>query len=103
MSRPPFALALALLLGSPAVKAADPPVVFDAKAAVRPVAPVVPDEVLAAMQSGRYAEAVAGLDRLATDAKLSADDRAFVSLLKATALRRSGKLDDARSTLADAV
>ena len=63
----------------------------------------MPDTVLAAMQAGRYAEAVAGLDKLAADAKLSADDRAFVALLKATALRRSGKLVEARATLADVV
>ncbi len=98
-----FALALAMLIGPHALGADDPPVVLDARAAVKPVAPAVPDAVLAAMQAGRYAEVVAGLDKLAADAKLSADDRAFVSLLKATALRRSGKLDEARATITEAV
>ncbi len=45
------------------------------KRAIAPVAPVLPAQVVAAMQEGKYAEAIAGLDRLTAEAKEPADQR----------------------------
>ncbi len=53
-----------MLIGiSAALLGADGPAATS-KRAIAPVAPVVPGPVVAAMQEGKYAEAIAGLDRL---------------------------------------
>ncbi|MDB5352249.1 MAG: large extracellular alpha-helical protein [Planctomycetota bacterium] len=94
-----LSLTLSLLLGGRACPAADPAPNSEAKAAVRPLAPAIPPDVAAALQENRVAEAITGLNRMAEDKTLSGDDRDFLTLLSAAALRRAGNLDEARATI----
>ncbi|MDR3619858.1 MAG: tetratricopeptide repeat protein [Paludisphaera borealis] len=63
-----------------------------------PPAPLVPGEVVAAMQEGKYDEAIAALRDLRAKAK-SDDERAYLSFLSAIAERSAGRRDAARTTL----
>ena len=67
--------------------------------AVAPIAPVLPESILAAVQESRSGAAVEGLDRLIRDGARGADDRAFFTWIKGIALRRAGRLDEAAATL----
>jgi TolA-binding protein len=69
----------------------------NSKRAIGPVAPVLPAQVVAAMQEGKYAEAIAGLDRLTAEAK-EPSDRAYHALIRGTAHRLAGKPAEARAT-----
>jgi uncharacterized protein YfaS (alpha-2-macroglobulin family)/TolA-binding protein len=65
--------------------------------AIAPVAPVLPAGVVAAMQEGKYAEAIAGIDGLTAAAK-EPSERAYHALIRGTAHRISGKSAEARAT-----
>jgi len=71
--------------------------------AIEPAAPVLPGEVVAAIQEARFAEAIQGLDRIGADPKAKPDDKAYAALVGGTARRLAGRLDDARATLSAAV
>ncbi len=80
---------------------ADPPAPApsaSAKDAVQPAAPVVPADVVAAMQEGHYDLAIRSLLVLSEKAK-AADDQAYFAFLQAIAERLSGQSDTARQTL----
>src|SRR5262245_41064391 len=68
--------------------------------AIAPVAPVIPAEVVAALQEKRYGEAATALTRIRAELQ-SKDpaDAAYAALVLGIAQRLDGKLDDARSTL----
>ncbi|MFI5458842.1 MAG: hypothetical protein ACHRXM_25725, partial [Isosphaerales bacterium] len=55
-----------------------------AKEAIEPAAPLVPAEVVAAMQGGQYEPAIRALASLGEKAK-AGDDKAYFALLKAIA------------------
>ena len=69
-----------------------------AKTAIEPVAPVVPAEVIAALQGGEYETARKALITLGTTAK-DRDQAAYYAYLQAIAERLSGQRDEARETL----
>ena len=69
-----------------------------AKTAIEPVAPVVPAEVIAALQGGEYETARKALITLGTTAK-DRDQGAYYAYLQAIAERLSGQRDEARETL----
>ena len=69
-----------------------------AKAAVAPAATVLPAEVVAAMQEGKYAEADALLARLEAKPEKAAD-RAYYAWIRAIAQRLDRRPDAARATL----
>ena len=86
-----------VLIGiSAALLGADGPAATSRRA-IGPVAPVVPGPVVAAMQGGQYADAVAGLDRLIAESK-DAADKAYFALIRGTAERLAGRADAARAT-----
>ncbi|HEV3168502.1 MAG TPA: hypothetical protein VGZ22_31135, partial [Isosphaeraceae bacterium] len=58
--------------------------------ATTPVAPVLPAEVVAAMQEGRWGEAVAALERMAGDPKIKEVDRGYLALVRGIAERQAG-------------
>jgi alpha-2-macroglobulin len=74
-----------------------------ARRAIAPAAPALPAEVVAALQEGRFNDAVAALDRLDRDPKATDADRAYHALIRGIALRLSGRLDDARKGLEGAI
>src|SRR5947207_892569 len=63
--------------------------------AVGPAAPVLTAEVVAAMQEGRYAEAIVGLEKWTAETKAKADERAYAALIGGIARRLAGRLDEA--------
>ena len=69
-----------------------------AKRAVAPIAPDLPGAVVAALQGGKPAEAIAALDPLIADAKTSTADRGFYRLVRGIAARLAERPDDARAT-----
>ena len=73
-----------------------------ARGAIEPAAPVLPGDVVAAMQEARYEEARRALTALAEHAA-NADDRAYLAYLRAVAERLAGNRDAARATLKDAM
>jgi len=78
------------------------PAVVSAKAAIDPAAPILPAEVVAAMQEGRYEEGRRALIALGEKSK-DADDRAYFAFLQAVAERLSGHRDAAPETLRTAI
>ncbi len=70
--------------------------------AVDPAAPALPGPVVAAMQGGKYDEAIVGLDRLVRDAADPAT-RSYLALIRGTADRLAGRPDAARSAWAAAL
>jgi uncharacterized protein YfaS (alpha-2-macroglobulin family) len=76
-----------------------------AKRAVQPIAPVLPGDVVSALQAGRFEDALTAIDRWKADPKTkpTADDKAYDALIRGIALRLAGKNDDARKTLATAL
>ena len=102
-SRPAWMLAVwMLLMAGPGRGQADEPPTRGPKAAVTPPAPALPSEVVLAMQSGRYDDAIRAIEPLTAAAK-SADDRAYFGLIRATAERLAGRGDAARATAAAAL
>jgi TolA-binding protein len=87
-------------LARPEPKAVDVPA---ARRAVEPAAPSLPAEVVAAMQEGRFDEAIKSLERQAADPKSKADERAYVAWIGGVARRIAGDLDGARATLSKAI
>ena len=69
-----------------------------AKAAIEPVAPAVPAEVIASLQGGEYEAARRALMALGTTAK-DRDISAYFAYLQAVAERLAGQRDEARDTL----
>ena len=74
-----------------------------ARKAVGPAAPVLPAEVVGALQEGRFGDAITGLDRFAADPKTTPEAKAFAVVVGATARRLDGRLDDARAVLLKAI
>jgi tetratricopeptide (TPR) repeat protein len=72
------------------------------RAAIEPAAPVVPGEVVASMQAGRYEEACRALIALGEQAK-DRDDGVYFAYLRAVAERLAGNRDAARETLQTAM
>jgi alpha-2-macroglobulin len=99
-----FGTGLVVLLAAVGWGAGDKPAeVPTGHRAVEPVAPALPAEVVAAVQEGRFPEAITALDRLADDPKAKPEDRAYASLVGGIARRLAGRLDQARTTLTKAV
>lgn len=71
--------------------------------ALKPAAPVLPAEVVAALQEGRFQEAADALQALETQEGATEEDRSYYSLIKGVALRLDGKLPEARAALAAAL
>lgn len=72
------------------------------RAAVEPAVPVLPAEVVAAMQEGRYANADTALTALAEKAKTD-EERAYYALIRGVAERLGGQGEAARRVLAKAL
>lgn len=70
-----------------------------AKEAVEPLAPKLPEEIVAALQGGRFEEAVPALTKLADDPKADPEDRAYYELVRGVALRLDKKFGEARDAL----
>ncbi len=85
-----------------AARAADPPTVLPQPVAARetisPAAPVVPGEIVAALQEARYEAAREGLAKLREAAK-DRDDRAYFGYLQGIAEHLAGHGEAARATL----
>ncbi|WP_406697488.1 hypothetical protein V5E97_01390 [Singulisphaera sp. Ch08] len=98
-------LSLFLVL-EPGVRAADPPGAtarpITPRTAVEPAAPVLPAEVVAAMQDGQFADAGKALAALAEKAK-NDEERAYYTLIRGVAERLGGQGDAARRVLAAAL
>jgi len=67
------------------------------KRSVAPIAPSLPDGVVAAIQGGQYPEAIAALDGLIADAKTPRDDRSFFRLVRGGAARLADRPDEAQA------
>lgn len=65
--------------------------------ALEPVAPVLPGEIVAALQEGRFDEAAAALDKLGADAK--PELKVYSGLVAGIARKQARKLDAARASL----
>ncbi|HEY2157361.1 MAG TPA: tetratricopeptide repeat protein, partial [Isosphaeraceae bacterium] len=86
-----FMPAISFLIG------ADAPSPIGSKRAIAPAAPVLPAAVVSAMQEGKFADAIMANDRVIGETKESAD-RAYLTLIRGTAERLSGKTEAARAT-----
>jgi tetratricopeptide (TPR) repeat protein len=74
------------------------PAPLDARAVTKPAAPVLPGEVVAALQGAKYDAARASLVDLKAKAK-DRDERAYLGYLQAIAERLAGHRDEALKTL----
>ena len=93
-------LVLAVLVGLPALAAEPPapgPRAIDPRAAIEPAAPVLPAEVVAAMQEGRFGPAQEALAKLSAQAT-KASEKAYYGLIRGIAQRLAGQADEARKT-----
>ena len=90
-------------LPAPAAEAPAPaPRAIDPRAAIEPAAPVLPAEVVAAMQEGRFGPAQEALAQLAAKAT-KASEKAYYALIRGIAQRLAGQGDEARKTLSAAL
>ncbi len=64
-----------------------------------PAAPILPAEIIAALQDHRYPEAIKGLDALSAQPNVKPGERAYYGLIGGIARRLNGALDPARTTL----
>ncbi|WP_435019038.1 MG2 domain-containing protein [Tundrisphaera sp. TA3] len=87
---------------APAQDEAKPTAKVASKGVLAPIAPVLPGPVVAAMQEGKYAEAIAAFDRLIADGKAPAEISYF-RFLRGVAQKLDGKPDAARTALAEAL
>ena len=78
------------------------PGIVVARKAIDPAAPVIPPDLVAAMQEGRYQDARAALIALSENSKV-ANDRSYFGYLRGIAERLSGNRDAARETLRTAL
>jgi tetratricopeptide (TPR) repeat protein len=83
-------------LGAPADDAAAGP-----RKAVEPAAPVLTGAIVAALQEGRFADAVAELDRRDADPKTKADEKTYDSLIRGIAERLAGRLPQSRAAFTE--
>ncbi len=93
-------LILAVLAGVSALAADSPapgPRPIDPRAAIDPAAPVLPAEVVAAMQEGRFGPAQEALVRLASETT-KASEKAYYGLIRGIAQRLAKQGDEARKT-----
>lgn len=74
-----------------------------ARAAIEPIAPALPRELVMALQSGKFLESADELAKMVADPKWSPDERAYLLLIRSTALRLGQKLDDARRVVEEAL
>ncbi|WP_074310399.1 MG2 domain-containing protein [Singulisphaera sp. GP187] len=100
---------VALFVLEAGVRAADPPGAkttttrpINPRAAVEPAAPVLPAELVAAMQEGRFADAGTTLTALAEKATTD-EERAYYALIRGVAERLGGQGETARRVLAAAL
>ena len=92
-------------LASCPVAAAPPPpatAAIPGRDAMSPVAPIVPGEVVAHLQEGKFDAARTALIELRGKAK-DRTERAYLGLLQGIAEQHSGRKDDARATLRAAI
>src|SRR5271155_5485801 len=93
-------LFVAILLALSAA-AAEPPApgtrAIDPRAAIEPAAPVLPAEIVAAMQEARYGPAQEALTKLSAQAT-KASEKAYYGLIRGIAQRLAGQGDEARKT-----
>ena len=96
-------LGMALLLGATAFAALEidkpAPRVAASRRAIEPVAPPLPAEAVAALQEGHYKDALAILAKRGDEGKTSADDKAYLAMIRGIALRLDGRPGDAREIL----
>ena len=71
----------------------------DAAKAVAPIAPILPSEVVSALQDGQYDAAVDALEAWADRGEANGEDRAYGALIRGIALRLKGEPDAAREAL----
>src|SRR5262245_34022681 len=71
----------------------------NSREAVAPVAPILPDAIVAAIQESRSQAAIEGLDGLIKDRARRGDDRAFLAWIKGIILTRAGRHDAAAGAL----
>ncbi|MEO6811922.1 MAG: tetratricopeptide repeat protein, partial [Isosphaeraceae bacterium] len=71
--------------------------------AVEPVAPALPSKIVAAIQEGKFDDAVAALKTIAADPKTKTEDAPYLQLTIGVTQRISGKLDAAQATLTTAI
>jgi len=99
-------LVVALVVASPSAPstAAEVPagVIPPGSDAVSAATPALPPSIGRMMQEGKFAEAAGALERPAREASDPAA-RAYLGLIRATALRLAGKLDEARVVLVAAI
>ena len=91
-------LVLAIFAGLPALAAEAPaagPRAIDPRAAIEPAAPVLPAEVVAAMQEGRYGPAQEALAKLSAETA-KASEKAYYGLIQGIAQRLAGPGDARR-------
>ena len=75
---------------------------IEAKSAIVPAAPLLPAEIVAALQERRFADAAAALEKLSAGSKVPSDITYF-ALIRGIANRLDGKADDARAVLSKAI
>ena len=75
---------------------------IDAKSAIAPAAPILPAEIVAALQERRFADATSALQKLAAASK-SPSEISYFALIEGIAKRLDGKSDDARTVLSKAI
>ncbi len=96
-----IALSLVALIAGP-VRAEDYASIRP-REAVAPIAPVLPEVIVSAIQESRFDAAIAPLDALVRDRSKPADDRAFFGWIKGIVLRRAGRLDEAAAAIRSAL
>ncbi len=74
-----------------------------ARRAIEPAAPTLPGMLVAALQEGRYDEAIAALDKLAAEPKATAVEKSYYGLIRGVAHRLAGRRDKAREALTAAI
>ncbi len=92
-----LAIWVALVPAIATLAGADAPAPIGARRAVAPIAPVLPASVITAMQEGKFADAIAAIDRHVSETK-DAANAGYFSLIRGTAQRLSGLAEEARKT-----
>src|SRR5262245_27811100 len=93
---------LSIRIASAAETTAPGPRPIDPRAAIEPAAPVLPADVVAAMQDGRFGPAQEALARLAAQAA-SPGERSYYTLIQGISQRLGGLSEEARKTFSAAL
>jgi len=75
----------------------------EAKRAVEPIAPVLPGEIVSALQAGEVDRALEQLDAWLERDDATEEDRAYAALIRGMAYRRAGRLEQSAETLRAAI